>query len=81
MSSHEPKNCPKCGSKAVHKDRQMHNSTHIAAHAGTHSLHGAMNGHPLGLILVGGLWAATKLIHVVSKPWKCENPKCRNEFA
>jgi len=80
MSTTAIKPCPKCRSNdVVHKDGLMHDQNHAALHAGGHALHGAMKGHPAGLLAIGGLWAVNKVIHMVSKPWRCSN--CGHEFA
>jgi RNA polymerase subunit RPABC4/transcription elongation factor Spt4 len=74
--------CPKCGSSdVVHKDHLMKEKTHMCLHHGGHQLHGAMAGHPVGLVVVAGLWAASKVIHVLDKPWTCKNPKCGHQFS
>lgn len=73
--------CPKCGAIAIHKDHEMHQKTHTAVHAGGHQLHGAMSGHPVGLLVVAGLWAVSKAIHLASHTWTCSNRKCGHEFS
>ena len=42
-------------------------------------VHGAIHGHPLGLLLVAGCWLASRLVHRASKPWTCK--MCHLEFA
>ena len=75
------KACPKCGSTedVVHKDLFMNEQSHAAVHHGGHMLHGAVHGHPLGLALVAGCWLGSKLLHSVSKPWRCKF--CSHDFA
>jgi hypothetical protein len=71
--------CPNCKSSDVeHKDHRMKEVTHAAAHAGGHGLHAAAGGHPAVLLITAGLWAANKLINVVSQPWTCN--KCGYNF-
>lgn len=79
MSTTISKTCPKCGSDAVHKDQHMHQQNHAAVHHGGHMLHGAIHGHPLGLLLVAGCWLGSKLVHGLAKPWTCN--ACGHDFA
>lgn len=76
------KTCPKCGSSNVlHKDHEMKEVNHTCLHHGVHQLHGAMKGHPVGLFVVAGCWAARTLMHLVDKPWTCKNAKCGHTFS
>jgi ribosomal protein S27AE len=83
MSNHSTRSrkpCSKCGSlDTKHKDDDMKELSHKAAHVGLHQVHGAMSGHPVGLMLVGGMWAATKLVHTFANPWSCK--KCGHSFS
>jgi hypothetical protein len=81
MSTHvnrAAKRCPSCGStETKHKDDSFKEVNHRAGHIGVHQLHGALSGHPGGLMIVGGLWAAAKVVNAISKPWSC---KCGHAF-
>ena len=81
MSTTIVKPCPNCGSRedVVHKDYYMREQNHAAVHHGGHMVHGAMHGHPLGLLLVAGCWLASKFVHRISKPWTCK--MCHLDFA
>ena len=72
------KPCPNCGRQdAEHKDDAMKRATHTAAHVGVHQVHGAMSGHPVGAMVVGGLWAAAKVVNALTKTWSC---KCGHTY-
>jgi hypothetical protein len=72
--------CPKCGSSdVVHKDHRRKELNHSALHHGAHQLHGAVSGHPVGLLILAGCWAFGQFTHLIDKPWRCK--KCYHEFS
>lgn len=72
--------CPKCRScNVVHKDHEMKEMSHRAKHLGAHNAVHALQGHPAGLVMVGGAWLIAKAVHAFSKPWTCQD--CKHTFA
>lgn len=55
----------------------MKEMNHKSGHVGLHQLHGAMSGHPAGLVFVASMWGVVKVVHAFSKPWSC---KCGHNF-
>lgn len=75
------KACPKCRLTVhvVHKDHFMQEQNHAVLHHGGHMLHGAVHGSPVGLGIVAGSWVISKIVNMVSKPWRCNS--CGHDFA
>jgi len=69
--------CPNCNSSDVESNKICHKGS--GGHAVHGSSHAAMAGHPLGAVIIGGLYGVGKVIDHFTEHYRCRS--CGHKFS